>query len=158
VANDIITHLDDAPLQDLSLYQAVEKVRGPVDTAVRLRILRKGQDQPIEVSIVRALIRPTGAAADLEVAIKDSKLQIEASGALPILDFDKGAPVAVTAASENEFFVDGGDHTRLRARRGRPAGAFGAKPGALADHRSADQLTADKGGTVAQRRAKIRFS
>jgi hypothetical protein len=30
-----------------------------------------------------------------------------------VLDFDLGAWVAVTAMSENEFFVDGGDHTRL---------------------------------------------
>jgi hypothetical protein len=34
-----------------------------------------------------------------------------------MLDFDKGAPVAITAISESEFFVDGGDHTRLAFER-----------------------------------------
>ena len=41
--------------------QAIEKMRGPVDTKVRLRIVRKGQDGPIEVSLVRARIRLQGA-------------------------------------------------------------------------------------------------
>ena len=53
------------------------------------------------------------AGADLRVAANGGKLQIEAIGALPILDFEKGAPITVVPASGNEFFVDGGDHTRL---------------------------------------------
>jgi hypothetical protein len=40
-------------------------------------------------------------------------LLIEASGDLPLLDFEKGAAIAVVPTSSNEFFVDGGDHTRL---------------------------------------------
>src|SRR4051794_15078102 len=32
MANDIITHLDDEPVQGLTLNQAVEKMRGPVNT------------------------------------------------------------------------------------------------------------------------------
>jgi CubicO group peptidase (beta-lactamase class C family) len=123
MANDIVTHLDAEPLQGLSLVQTIEKLRGPVGTTVRLRIARKGHDAPIEVPIVRALIKVPGA-ADLEVAVKDGKLLITATGTLPILDFDKGAPVAATAMSENEFFVDGGEHTRLAFERdaaGKPA-------------------------------------
>jgi CubicO group peptidase (beta-lactamase class C family) len=122
LANDIITHVDAEPLQGLTVVQAVEKMRGPVDTTARLRILRKGHDAPIEVPIVRALIRVPG--ADLKVAVRDGKLMIEASGVLPILDFDKGAAVAVTARSANEFFVDGGEHTRVvfeRDEAGKPA-------------------------------------
>jgi carboxyl-terminal processing protease len=56
MANDILTHLDDEPVQGLTLNQAVEKMRGPVDTKVRLKITRKGQDKPIEVTIVREII------------------------------------------------------------------------------------------------------
>jgi carboxyl-terminal processing protease len=56
-ANDIITHLDDEPIQGLTLNQAVEKMRGPVNTKIKLKIMRKGQDKPIEVSIVREIIR-----------------------------------------------------------------------------------------------------
>ena len=57
MANDIISHLDDEPVQGLTLNQAVEKMRGPVNTKIRLKIVRKGQDKPIEVTIVRDKIR-----------------------------------------------------------------------------------------------------
>src|SRR5436309_15439519 len=56
-SNDIITHLDDEQVQGLTLNQAVEKMRGPVNTKIRLKIMRKGQDKPIEVSITRDVIR-----------------------------------------------------------------------------------------------------
>src|SRR6476660_5573836 len=57
MANDIITHLDDEPVQGLTLNQAVEKMRGPVNTKIKLTIMRKGQDKPVEVSITRDIIR-----------------------------------------------------------------------------------------------------
>jgi carboxyl-terminal processing protease len=57
MANDIITHLDDEAVQGLTLNQAVEKMRGPVNTKIKLKIMRKGADKPIEVSIVRDIIR-----------------------------------------------------------------------------------------------------
>ena len=90
-------------------------MRGPVNTAIGLRIARKGQDAPIELTIVRAPIRAAsgGAGADVQVTVRDGKLQIEASGALPVLDFEKGASTTVVPLSSNEFLVDGGDHTRL---------------------------------------------
>jgi hypothetical protein len=88
-------------------------MRGPVNTTLRLKIARKGQDTPIELEIVRAAIRRTGTGADLQVAAKNGKLQIENIGARPVLDFEKGTPITVVPMSRNEFFVDGGDHTRL---------------------------------------------
>jgi CubicO group peptidase (beta-lactamase class C family) len=112
MAGDILTHLDDVAIQGVSLNQAIEKMRGPVNTKVRLRIVRNGQDGPIEVSLVRARIRLPGA-ADLQVVNKDGHLLIEASGDLPILDFEKGAAITVIPMSNNEFFVDGGEHTRI---------------------------------------------
>jgi|GraSoiStandDraft_16_1057320.scaffolds.fasta_scaffold401631_2 carboxyl-terminal processing protease len=57
MANDIITNLDDEAVQGLTLNQAVEKMRGPVNTKIRLKIIRKGQDNPIEVTLVRDNIR-----------------------------------------------------------------------------------------------------
>jgi len=122
VANDIITHIDAEPSQGLTITQVVEKLRGPVNSTVRLTIMRKGRDQPVEVSIVRALIRVAG--IDLQVAVSDGKLRVKASGTTAVLDFGLGAWVPVTATSENEFVVDGGDHTRLvfeRNEGGKPA-------------------------------------
>jgi len=56
-ANDIITHLDDEAVQGLTLNQAVEKMRGPVNTKIKLRVMRKGQDKPLDIAITRDIIR-----------------------------------------------------------------------------------------------------
>ncbi|NWG25118.1 MAG: S41 family peptidase [Pseudorhodoplanes sp.] len=57
LANDIITHLDEEAVQGLTLNQAVEKMRGPVNTKIKLKIMRKGLDKPLDVSITRDIIR-----------------------------------------------------------------------------------------------------
>src|SRR6267378_2907134 len=57
MANDFITHIDDEPVQGLTLNQAVDKMRGPVNTKIKLKIVRKGADKPVEVSITRDVIR-----------------------------------------------------------------------------------------------------
>ena len=57
LANDIITQLDGEQVQGLTLNQAVEKMRGPVNTKIKLTIMRKGQDKPIDISITRDIIR-----------------------------------------------------------------------------------------------------
>ena len=66
MANDIITHLDDAPVQGLTLNQAVEKMRGPENSKIKLKIMRKGQDNPIEISITRARIQVRSVRSRLE--------------------------------------------------------------------------------------------
>ena len=57
LANDLIVKVDDDQVQGLTLKQAVEKMRGPANTKVKLTIMRKGQDKPIEVSLTREVIR-----------------------------------------------------------------------------------------------------
>jgi carboxyl-terminal processing protease len=57
MANDIITQLDDENVQGLTLNQAVDKMRGPVNTKIKLTIMRKGADKPIVVTIMRDVIR-----------------------------------------------------------------------------------------------------
>jgi C-terminal processing protease CtpA/Prc len=47
MANDVIIGLDDEQIHGLTLNQAVEKMRGPVNTKIKLTIMRKGQDKPI---------------------------------------------------------------------------------------------------------------
>jgi carboxyl-terminal processing protease len=56
-AGDIITHLDGEPVQGLSLDQAVEKMRGPEHSVIRLKITRKGADGPVEIAVSRARIQ-----------------------------------------------------------------------------------------------------
>ncbi len=66
MANDIITHLNEEPVQGFTLDQAVEKMRGPVNTKIKLKIMRKGQDKPVEVSITREIIRVRSVRSRLE--------------------------------------------------------------------------------------------
>jgi carboxyl-terminal processing protease len=66
MANDIITTLDDEAVQGLTLNQAVDKMRGPVNTKIKLKIVRKGQDKPIEVTLTRDNIRVRAVRARVE--------------------------------------------------------------------------------------------
>jgi carboxyl-terminal processing protease len=56
-AGDIITALDDDPVQGLTLNQAVDKMRGPVNTKINLKVMRKGLDKPLDIAITRDIIR-----------------------------------------------------------------------------------------------------
>jgi carboxyl-terminal processing protease len=57
LSGDIIIQIDDESVQGLALNQAVEKMRGPVNTSVRLKVVRKGATDPIDMTLVRDVIR-----------------------------------------------------------------------------------------------------
>ncbi len=56
-ANDLIIQLDNEQIQGLTLEQAVEKMRGPVNTPILLTIVRKGVEAPFDVKVMRDVIR-----------------------------------------------------------------------------------------------------
>ncbi|MBV2183434.1 MAG: S41 family peptidase [Rhizobium sp.] len=56
LAGDFISEIDGESVRGLKLEEAVEKMRGAVNTPIKLTILRKGADKPIELSIVREII------------------------------------------------------------------------------------------------------
>jgi len=56
MAGDQIIKIDDQPTQDLSLTEAVQKMRGPKGTKVKLTIIRKGERKPLEFDLVRDTI------------------------------------------------------------------------------------------------------
>src|SRR3974390_2788321 len=56
MSGDLISQIDDEAVQGLTLEQAVNKMKGTVNTKTRLKILRKGKDAPINVSITREII------------------------------------------------------------------------------------------------------
>ena len=57
LSGDLIAYIDDEAVQGLTLEQAVNRMKGPINTKTRLKIIRKGADQPIDVSLVREVIR-----------------------------------------------------------------------------------------------------
>ncbi|NKB51712.1 MAG: PDZ domain-containing protein [Rhizobiaceae bacterium] len=56
LAGDLVSQIDGENVRGLSLQQAVEKMRGLVNTPIELTILRKGADKPLKIKIVRAII------------------------------------------------------------------------------------------------------
>src|SRR5882762_4510403 len=57
MSGDLITQIDDEAVQGLSLEQAVNKMKGAVNTKTRLKIVRKGKDAPLDVTLMREIIR-----------------------------------------------------------------------------------------------------
>ena len=56
LAGDYITAIDGQSVRGLKLEDAVEKMRGAVKTPIKLTLLRKGADKPIELTIIRDVI------------------------------------------------------------------------------------------------------
>src|ERR1700694_3168794 len=65
-SGDLITHLDDEQVNGLTLEQAVDKMRGPVNTPIRLRIQREGAENPIGLRTAPELISIRNARARAE--------------------------------------------------------------------------------------------
>jgi carboxyl-terminal processing protease len=62
----VVSPIDDEAVQGLTLNQAVEKMRGPVNTKIRLKIIRKGLDNPLEITLIRDNIRVRSVRARVE--------------------------------------------------------------------------------------------
>ena len=56
MSGDLITHLDKEQILGLTLQEAVEKMRGPVNSPITLTIVRKGTEDPFDVKVTRDVI------------------------------------------------------------------------------------------------------
>ena len=85
---DLITAIDGQPVLGLSLNDAVEHMRGPVNSPIKLTIKRQGRD-PFDVTLTRAVIK-----------IQSVKSQLEGSdiGYIRITSFNEQADNGVKAA------------------------------------------------------------
>ena len=54
---DLIFKLDETPVKGLSLSDAVKKMRGKPKTSIKLTVLRKGEAKPLEITLVREVIK-----------------------------------------------------------------------------------------------------
>jgi carboxyl-terminal processing protease len=152
MANDIITQLDDENVQGLTLNQAVDKMRGPVNTKIKLTIMRKGSDKPIEVSIMRDVIRVKSVRSHnegddvgyvritqfneqttdgLKQAINDLNSQLGADkikGYVVDLRNNPGG-LLDQAISVSDTFLDKGEIVSTRGRNPEETQRFNARPG-----------------------------
>ena len=56
VPGDFVTHLDGESILGLTLTEAVDKMRGPIDSGIVLTIQRPGAEASFDVEIIRAVI------------------------------------------------------------------------------------------------------
>jgi len=54
---DLIATIDGIAIQGLTLSEAVDKMRGPVNSQIRITVLRKGETKPLDITLTRAIIR-----------------------------------------------------------------------------------------------------
>ncbi|WP_033068101.1 S41 family peptidase [Thalassospira australica] len=54
---DFITHIDGTAIRGMTLNDAVEMMRGKVNTDIILTIIRKGEQTPFDVTLTRAVIK-----------------------------------------------------------------------------------------------------
>ncbi len=57
LAGDLIVKLNDDQVQGMTLNEAVDKMRGAVNTPITLTVMRKGADKPLEIKVVRDVIK-----------------------------------------------------------------------------------------------------
>jgi carboxyl-terminal processing protease len=62
---DLITHIDDEPVLGMNLSEAVDKMRGPVGSEIKIKIFREGSD-PFDVTLLRAVITIRSVRSHLE--------------------------------------------------------------------------------------------
>jgi C-terminal processing protease CtpA/Prc len=124
MAGDLITAIDDASIEGLTLEAAFRRISGPVNATIKLKIVRQKQNDPLVVAFAREAVPLRS--VQLQIRVADGKLVVKATGRWSILDFDKGQPTPVAVLSRDEFYVESGDHTRIafiRDAAGKVSGA-----------------------------------
>jgi CubicO group peptidase (beta-lactamase class C family) len=110
-AGDLVTELDGAPVKGFPLADVLARLRGPANTTIKMKIVHRGQDSASDLSVMRSARRVN--AIQLRLRVEQGKLVAEATGAWPILEFEKGKATPLVATSANEFTGDDEDHTRI---------------------------------------------
>ncbi|MFT6489594.1 MAG: carboxyl-terminal processing protease [Parvibaculaceae bacterium] len=54
--NDMITSIDGTPIMGMNLSEAVELMRGPVDSDIAITVLREGEEELLDFTLTRAII------------------------------------------------------------------------------------------------------
>jgi carboxyl-terminal processing protease len=91
---DLIIKLDEAPVKGMTLNDAVKKMRGKPNTQITLTIARKGETQPIVVTLTRAVIH---------VQSVKSKLVEAGYGWIRISQFQEQTPESVARQLANLY-------------------------------------------------------
>ena len=150
---DLITHLDGTPVQGLTLPEAVEKMRGPVNSEITLTVRREGQE-PFDVKLTRAIIKIQSVRSHIEGnnigyirvtsfneqtdvglnnAMKNLKQQANNKLIGVILDLrNNPGGLLDQAVAVSDAFLEKGEIVSTRGRRADDAQRYNARPGDIA--------------------------
>ena len=151
---DFIIELDGQPVMGLSLSEAVDKMRGPVDSEIKLTIQR-GDKEPFDVSLTRAVVKIQSVRSHLEgndiaylritsfseqtdtgLEAQFKKLKDQAGGKLVgiVLDLrNNPGGLLDQAVAVSDDFLDKGEIVSTRGRHAEDAQRYNARPGDIAD-------------------------
>ena len=148
--NDLIVAIDGEPVQGMSLADAVERMRGPVNSTIKLTIKRENRD-PFEVSLKRAIVKIQSVKSQLigndvgyiritsfneqtnsgvQAAMKSltGKPGVKLTGIVLDLRNNPGG-LLDQAIGVSDDFLDKGEIVSTRGRRAEDAQRYDAKPG-----------------------------
>ena len=151
---DFIIELDGQPVSGLTLSEAVDKMRGPVDSEIKLTIQR-GDKEPFDVTLTRAVVKIQSVRSHLEGAdiaylritsfseqtdtgleAQFKKLKDQANGKLAgiVLDLrNNPGGLLDQAVAVCDDFIDKGEIVSTRGRHPEDAQRYNARPGDIAD-------------------------
>jgi len=155
-AGDFITHVDGDSVLGLSLDEAVDMMRGPVGSEIIITVVREGEDEPFDVSIIRDTIKLTAVRARTEGStvvlristfndqttpnlISGLKEQVEEAGGIEnvngvVLDLRNNPGGLLNQAIRvSDEFLESGEIVSTRGRNPEDGERFNATPGDLAE-------------------------
>ncbi len=153
-AGDFITHVDGESILGLTLDKAVDLMRGPVGSEIVITVVREGEQEPFDVTIVRDTIKLTAVRARTEgtsVVLRVTTFndqtypnlkegleeQIEEAGGIEnvngiVLDLRNNPGGLLTQAIKvSDAFLDEGEIVSTRGRNLEDGERFNATPGDL---------------------------
>jgi carboxyl-terminal processing protease len=154
-SGDLITQIDGQQVLGMTLSEAVEKMRGPVNSTITLSIQRAGQEQPFDVSLSRAVIkvqsvrsRREGNIGYLRITTFNEQTETGLKRAVEGLKKEIGADkvqgwvldlrnnpggLLDQAIAVSDAFLDKGEIVSTRGRRADDAQRYNARKGDLGD-------------------------
>jgi len=148
--NDFITNLDGEPVAGLTLPEAVEKMRGLVNSPIKLTIRREGRD-PFDVTLTRAIVKIQSVKSHLEGdnigyiritsfneqtdtglqnAVKNLKQQAGNKLVGYVLDLrNNPGGLLDQAIAVSDAFIERGEIVSTRGRRSEDAQRYNARAG-----------------------------
>ena len=155
-AGDFITHVNGESVLGLTLDKAVELMRGPVGSEIIITVVREGEDEPFDVSIIRDTIKLTAVRARTEgqtVVLRITTFndqttpnleetfreQVEEAGGMDnvnglVLDLRNNPGGLLTQAIRvSDEFLNSGEIVSTRGRDPADGERFNATPGDIAD-------------------------